>query len=48
MLYHDGNIENIRQKIEHFWNDGFSIHFVGNDDFVRVGRHAKFRHVVHP
>lgn len=43
-----GNIEDIRQKIESFWGDGFKLNFVGNDDFVRVGRHSKFRHVVHP
>ena len=43
-----GNIEDIMQKIESFWGDGFKLNFVGNDDFVRVGRHSKFRHVVHP
>ena len=42
------NIEDIQQKIVEFWRDGFNIQFVGSDDFVRVGRHAKFRHVVHP
>ena len=42
------NAEEIRHKIERFWNGGFNISFVGHDDFVRVGRHAKFRHVVHP
>ena len=42
------NIEDIKQKIVHFWRDGFNVNFVGVDDFVRVGRHAKFRHVVHP
>jgi phenylacetate-CoA ligase len=40
--------EEIRVKIENFWKDGFSVQFVGHDDFVRVGHHAKFRHVVHP
>lgn len=42
------NVDEIRQKIDYFWNDGFKICFVVHDDFVRVGHHAKFRHVVHP
>lgn len=38
--------EEIRIKIERVWPDGFDIRFVGHDDFVRVGRLSKFRHVV--
>lgn len=38
----------IREKIESFWKGGFNVQFVGHEDFVRVGHHAKFRHVVHP
>jgi phenylacetate-CoA ligase len=40
------NQEHIKSKIEQFWGNGFGVQFVGHDDFVRVGRHAKFRHVV--
>ncbi len=40
--------DDIRNKIENFWQQGFSVQFVNHDDFVRVGHHAKFRHVVHP
>lgn len=42
------NKEGIQSKIKQFWGEGFDVHFVGSNDFVRVGRHAKFRHVVHP
>jgi phenylacetate-CoA ligase len=41
------NQEDIRQKITGFWGTGFELQFVDHDAFVRVGRHAKFRHVVH-
>jgi phenylacetate-CoA ligase len=33
-------------KLRHFWQDAFTIAYVGHDDFVRVGSRAKFRHVV--
>ena len=36
----------IAQKINEFWGDAFELDFVGHADLVRVGRHAKFRHVV--
>ena len=35
-------------KIREFWGQGFDVQFVGVDDIVRVGRHQKFRHLVHP
>lgn len=41
-----GNADHIRQRIEGFWPDAFDLQFVGHGDLVRVGRHAKFRHVV--
>ncbi|MCX7278515.1 MAG: phenylacetate--CoA ligase family protein [Burkholderiales bacterium] len=40
--------EEIRRKVTSFWGQGFELQFVDHDAFVRVGRHAKFRHVVHP
>jgi phenylacetate-CoA ligase len=40
------NNDEIKQKVEGFWGTGFEVAFVGHEDFVRVGRHAKFRHVV--
>ncbi|MGX6571146.1 phenylacetate--CoA ligase family protein [Cupriavidus necator] len=40
------NPDETRQKLRAFWPSGFDIAFVGHDDFVRVGRRAKFRHVV--
>lgn len=40
------NPDDIKSKIEQFWGNGFGVQFVGHDDFIRVGRHAKFRHVV--
>jgi phenylacetate-CoA ligase len=40
--------EEIASKIRSFWQDSFTTRFVGHEDLVRVGRHAKFRHVVHP
>lgn len=39
---------NIRSKISDYWGQSFTIEFVGHNDFSRVGRHQKFRHVVHP
>ena len=41
------NTDEVRGKIEGFWKNGFNVQFVRHDDFIRVGRHAKFRHVVH-
>jgi len=41
-----GNAEEISQKLQAFWQDAFAVAFVGHDDLVRVGRRAKFRHVV--
>jgi phenylacetate-CoA ligase len=40
------NRDHIKSKIEGFWANGFEVRFVGHDEFTRVGRHAKFRHVV--
>lgn len=42
----ESSVDEIRTKIEKIWSDAFLISFVGHDDFVRVGRLAKFRHVV--
>lgn len=42
------NSEEISRKVEHYWGEAFDLQFVGHEDFVRVGRHAKFRHVVTP
>ncbi len=39
--------ENIQNKIAKFWGNSFDLQFVGHEDFVRVGRHQKFRHLVH-
>jgi phenylacetate-CoA ligase len=36
----------IQAKIHEFWGAGFDVKFVGSDEFIRVGRHQKFRHVV--
>jgi len=36
----------ISQKINQFWGNTFELEFVGHADLIRVGRHAKFRHVV--
>ena len=41
------DIEQIQTKIINYWKDTFNIKFVGHDDFIRVGQHAKFRHVVY-
>ncbi|WP_432257921.1 phenylacetate--CoA ligase family protein [Cupriavidus sp. TMH.W2] len=40
------NPDETRQKLKTFWPSGFDIAYVGHEDFVRVGRRAKFRHVV--
>ena len=41
-----GNGDQIRQRVEAYWPEAFDVQFVEHGDFVRVGRHAKFRHVV--
>lgn len=41
-------IDTIRDRISQFWGSGFELEFIGHEDLIRVGRHAKFRHVVHP
>ncbi|MYM62874.1 phenylacetate--CoA ligase family protein [Pseudomaricurvus sp. HS19] len=38
--------EHISAKVNQYWGTAFDLQFVGHSDFVRVGRHAKFRHVV--
>lgn len=43
---HHGHAEQIAQKIQVYWPNAFELQFVGQADLVRVGRHAKFRHVV--
>jgi phenylacetate-CoA ligase len=42
------SMDAIRIRINQFWGAGFELEFIGHQDLVRVGRHAKFRHVVHP
>jgi phenylacetate-CoA ligase len=37
----------ITDRVRQFWGAGFELEFIGHQDLVRVGRHAKFRHVVH-
>ncbi len=39
-------IAQISQKIHQFWGNAFELEFVAHADLIRVGRHAKFRHVV--
>jgi phenylacetate-CoA ligase len=36
-----------KKKIETYWPDTFDIQYVNFTDLIRVGRHQKFRHVVH-
>lgn len=43
---HHGNAEHIAQKIQGYWPHAFELQFVSQANLVRVGRHAKFRHVV--
>ena len=38
--------EAISQKVNKLWNGAFEINFIGHGDLIRVGRYAKFRHVV--
>lgn len=42
----NANLGEIKNKIQGFWANGFEVRFVGHDAFIRVGQHAKFRHVV--
>ena len=44
---HNSNCENIKNKINEYWGDAFHVQFVDNTGFIRVGRHQKFRHLVH-
>jgi phenylacetate-CoA ligase len=39
--------DHIREKIVSFWGNAFELQFVQHEGFVRVGRHQKFRHLVH-
>ncbi|RED02927.1 phenylacetate--CoA ligase family protein [Ectopseudomonas oleovorans] len=39
-------VEDIESGVRRYWGDAFHIEFVTHDGFVRVGRRAKFRHVV--
>lgn len=41
-----GNEAHIASRVEAFWPSAFRVEFVQHGDLVRVGRHAKFRHVV--
>jgi phenylacetate-CoA ligase len=36
-----------RKKIEAYWPNTFDIQYVNFQDLIRVGKHQKFRHVVH-
>jgi len=40
------NAEETTNKLRHYWQDAFTVAYVGHDEFVRVGSRAKFRHVV--
>lgn len=40
------NEEETTKKLRGYWQDAFTIAYVGHDAFERVGRRAKFRHVV--
>lgn len=40
------NQEDISSKINYYWNNLFRIEYVTNNEFIRVGRHSKFRHIV--
>lgn len=43
----NASADHIREKIVSFWGHAFELQFVQHDGFVRVGRHQKFRHLVH-
>lgn len=40
------NEEDTTRKLRGYWGDAFTVAYVGHDALVRVGRRAKFRHVV--
>lgn len=40
------NVGDIQQKVLQYWKGNVEVAIVRNEDLVRVGRHAKFRHVV--
>ncbi|KVC82125.1 CoF synthetase [Burkholderia ubonensis] len=40
------NADETTWKLRQYWQDAFTISYVGHDDFIRVGSRAKFRHVV--
>jgi phenylacetate-CoA ligase len=40
------NNAELAQRINRVWPDAFMLEFVGHHQLVRVGRLAKFRHVV--
>jgi phenylacetate-CoA ligase len=40
------NQEETTRKLHQYWQDAFTIAYVGHNDLVRVGHRAKFRHVV--
>jgi len=41
------DVSDHQKKIEAYWPDAFDIRYVNFEDLVRVGRHQKFRHLVH-
>jgi phenylacetate-CoA ligase len=41
------DLDTHRKKIEAYWPNTFDIQYVNFRDLIRVGRHQKFRHVVH-
>ncbi len=43
----NANRERIRNKIREYWGNAFELQFVSYEELVRVGRHQKFRHLVH-
>jgi len=40
------NENDTTNKLHHYWGDAFAIEYVGHEALTRVGRRAKFRHVV--
>ncbi|MPW04346.1 phenylacetate--CoA ligase family protein [Paraburkholderia sp. CNPSo 3155] len=40
------NEEDTTRKLKGYWKDAFAISYVGHGELLRVGRRAKFRHVV--
>lgn len=39
------DVEVLKQKIQDYWQGNIEVAIVRNEDLVRVGRHAKFRHI---